>query len=190
MNDEILPPRRLNGLIIAIVIVGAMAILLALAIRPDPSLQKGKPFPPIEVAGWINGPGPTADDLKGQIFVVDAWAFWCGPCRAAVPELLKLQKKYAKRGVKFIGLTREGQNEKEIEESQKYVRSLKIPWPNGYGAQKPLLELKVEGIPQLWVVGRDNRIVFQEIGWSGNSANEIDQVLEKVLAEQPEPKNE
>ena len=189
MSNELPQEYRSGGFFTALVVVGALAVGFALfirsAMRPTESAQLNHEFPPIEAIGWINGPGPTAEELSGKVIVVDAWAFWCGPCRAAIPSLIGLHQKFKDRGVTFLGLTSEGLDAESIQQSRTFVESQRIPWANGYGAIKTLSKLEVDSIPQLWVVDKQNRIVFHEIGWSPRAVSEIEQVLIKAIEDSP-----
>src|SRR5581483_8496522 len=45
------------------------------------------------------------DRLKGQVVVVDVWANWCHPCKAAFPHLVDLHEKYAKKGLIAVSIS-------------------------------------------------------------------------------------
>ena len=55
----------------------------------------------------LNGKTITlADYFKkpGKVVVLDIWATWCPPCRAAVPHLVALSKKFKDKPVQFVGI--------------------------------------------------------------------------------------
>lgn len=75
--------------------------------KPDPSALIGKPPPPFTVAKWVKGE-PLKDLEKGTVYVVDFWATWCGPCKAAIPHLTKLAQTHrdpAKGKVEVVGVS-------------------------------------------------------------------------------------
>lgn len=63
----------------------------------------GKAPPPIKVAQWVKGEPLTGFD-KGKVYIVDFWATWCGPCKAAIPHLSKLAQDH-KGKIEVIGVS-------------------------------------------------------------------------------------
>lgn len=45
----------------------------------------------------LNGKPVSLSDFKGKVVVVDVWATWCGPCKAEIPHLKKLEKEFEGR---------------------------------------------------------------------------------------------
>lgn len=66
-------------------------------------LQVGDRAPELAISEWIKGEPVTGFD-KGRVYVVEFWATWCGPCIASMPHISELQKKYADKGVRIIGV--------------------------------------------------------------------------------------
>jgi len=75
----------------------------------DPVSDKsliGKPAPAIEGGKWL-GEKPT---LEGKLVLVVFWAPWSIPCRRYIPELDRLQKKFAGK-LAVVGVTSESEAE-------------------------------------------------------------------------------
>lgn len=123
-------------------------------------LEIGKPAPPIKASMWVNGPAPKPEDLKGNVYVVIAWATWCLPCYEEAPHLVDVYEKYHPKGVQFYGLA--GQQETLRPEIENWLADANITWPNGFGieAVNTLLALKVELIPAMWVIGKDGSVLW------------------------------
>ncbi len=68
-------------------------------------LAKGSTSP--KFVNYENNAGGTTslDDLKGKYVYVDVWATWCGPCKAEIPFLKKVEKQYHNKNIEFISIS-------------------------------------------------------------------------------------
>jgi len=68
-------------------------------------LAKGSPSP--KFTNYENNAGGTTslDDLKGKYVYVDVWATWCGPCKAEIPFLKKVEKQYHGKNIHFLSIS-------------------------------------------------------------------------------------
>ena len=45
------------------------------------------------------------EDLKGKYVYIDVWATWCGPCRAEIPSLKKVEEMYHNKNIAFVSIS-------------------------------------------------------------------------------------
>ncbi len=53
----------------------------------------------------VAGDPVRLSDYRGKIVVVNAWATYCGPCRAESPELERTYRKFKGQGVQVLGIS-------------------------------------------------------------------------------------
>ena len=53
----------------------------------------------------LQGEDISLEQLAGKIVVLDFWATWCPPCRASVPDLKDLEKKYSHDQLTLISIS-------------------------------------------------------------------------------------
>jgi thiol-disulfide isomerase/thioredoxin len=158
-------------------IVVSMAGLVGLQLvgcGSSSSMPLGVAAPPIQAAGWLQGTEPTPEELKGRVVVLDAFGYWCGPCRTAAPELVETYRRYAPQGVVFLGLTPDG--EADVTEIREFLTDTNITWPIGYGAQPTLVAYGVQYFPTVIVIGGDGRIA-----WTSDQRGSLPVALDRAL---------
>jgi thiol-disulfide isomerase/thioredoxin len=82
------------------------AVLAALALTAAPALaipQVGQPAPALALVDTAGKP-VTLAALAGKPVYLNFFATWCGPCREETPSIVALSKKYARAGVRVVGI--------------------------------------------------------------------------------------
>ena len=69
----------------------------------EPSLKVGDKAPDLALGTWFKGE-PVKEIKEGEVYIIECWATWCGPCITAIPHVTELQKKYADKKVTVIGV--------------------------------------------------------------------------------------
>ncbi len=113
-------------------------------------------------------------ETNGKFVLVDFWATWCGPCRAGIPGLNQMQKKFEDKLV-IIGISDEPM------EKVKSFNNPKIEYANGIDTKKTVSTfLGIRGIPHMILID-PNGIVRWE-GFPALEGHEFtEEVLEKLL---------
>jgi len=64
----------------------------------------GKPSPTFDFENHKGGT-TSLESLKGKYVYIDVWATWCGPCRAEIPHLQKIEEKYHDKNIAFVSIS-------------------------------------------------------------------------------------
>lgn len=127
--------------------------------------------PELIVEKWIS----KQPDTKGKFVLIDFWATWCGPCRAYIPALNDIQKKYEDKIV-IIGISDEAAEKVEAFNNPKinYFEAIDTK-----GTVKDLLQVK--GIPHAILI--DPKGVVRWEGFPLLQGNELTEDVIKALLE-------
>ena len=132
---------------------------------------------PLGEVKWIkNGPVKM---VTGQVYVLEFWATWCGPCLAGIPHLTEIQHEFKDRGVTVIGLT--ANDSKDLE---KFVadKGDTMDYSIALAPAAKVFETSyvkafgVNGIPHALIIDREGIVA-----WRGHPMSGMDEVLAKVV---------
>lgn len=116
---------------------------------------------PAFTARSLDGQTVRSDQWRGQVTLVNFWATWCGPCRAEIPDLLRLQVKYREH-LRVIGISAD---EGDLTPVKNFVAAMKMDFP--IVMMTPELDRLFGGVhalPMTLLVDRDGRIVKRHMG--------------------------
>ena len=149
-------------------------------------LNIGDSAPTLSHVTWLKGQ-PVKSFEKGKVYVVEFWATWCGPCKANIPNLTALAKKYAGQvSISGIGIweSTDRQDTTYMSRVTAFVKQQgdKMAYnvaEDDQAADTANYWMKAAGeggIPMTFVIGKDGKIA-----WMGH-AEGLDEVLSKVIA--------
>ena len=102
----------------------------------------GQKAPALVVEKWLT-PKP---EMEGKFLLIDFWATWCGPCRAAIPELNQIHQQFGDR-VCVVGIS---------DEPEAAIRAMATPkmiYAVAIDTQARLKkEVQVRGIPHVLLI--------------------------------------
>jgi thiol-disulfide isomerase/thioredoxin len=168
-------------------IAAATAVFLgwAVAASAGEGLQVGDAAPPLEVKEFIKG-DKVAKLEKGKIYVIEFWATWCGPCRAAIPHLTKLQQKH--KDVIVIGVSAYERDPKAVKpfvdkmgEKMEYRVALDLV-PEGAEPTHGKMALAWMAAAEQWFVPRAFIVNAEgNVAWIGHPGR-LDEPLAHIVA--------
>ena len=120
-------------------------------------------------------------DFKGKVVLVDVWATWCGPCRAEIPALKKLEEEMAGKDVAFISYSVD--EPKDLAKWKKLVADEKLGGVQLIGDaafKSPICtSYRINSIPRFMVFDKNGNIVSIDAPRPSNP--ELKALLEKSL---------
>lgn len=137
--------------------------------------------PAIDFSGEdVSGKKVALKDLKGKVVVVDVWATWCGPCKAEMPHLSKLEEEMEGKNVVFLGCSVD-----EAKDKQKWVDFVNKQEMKGTqifmsGWSDITKNYDIKGIPRFMVFDQQGNIVTIDAPRPSEPA--LKTLIEKVLA--------
>ncbi|MEV4875513.1 TlpA family protein disulfide reductase [Streptomyces cyaneofuscatus] len=162
----------------AAVVVGGVAFAVLAPDRPERTGYhmtdrgvmtidaKDRPKVPDIKGKTVEGKPFRLSEYRGKTVVVNAWAFWCGPCRLEMPMLIDFEKSMKDKGVVVVGIN----HGSDIDASKAFVREFGVTYPNLHdpmgkstlGMPKGVIQSR--GVPYTFVIDARQKIASSASG--------------------------
>lgn len=125
-----------------------------------------------------DGASFTLASLRGKYVLLDFWASWCAPCRAANQSLKKMMNSYKAKGFEVVSFS----IDQKIKEWQKAVERDGISWTSlvDFKAWQSATAIlyNVQEIPVSFLISPDGKIIAKNL-----TPEELEMRLKQLLKE-------
>lgn len=138
---------------------------------PNRTIQVGKAIPKFNLPTLKDTTKTlTNEDFSNQIYLVDIWGTWCGPCIKEMPYLHKAYEEYQAKGFTIFSIA--------IHDKYDAVKSFRekewsMPWSHSFIKDDSTLEdeivskFEVYGVPKTFLVNKEGKIIATDIDLRG-----------------------
>lgn len=126
-------------------------------------LKPGTEAPEITL-NTIDGKQFSLKSLRGKYVVLDFWASWCSDCRRDAPNIVALYNKFHQKGVEFVGVSFDRNNESW----KNGVAKLALPYTQVSDLknmrESPVsLAYHIKWIPSVYVIDPEGKVALATV---------------------------
>jgi thiol-disulfide isomerase/thioredoxin len=156
------------------IVLACLMLVSGFSLAKEKNKESSLPDASLSQVRWgdvINDVPFDKDGLAGKVVVVEEWGMKCGPCIASLPDMAKLARSNAKKGLIVVGLECQNSPKDEI---LKLLKKNRIEYPVMKGGSAPG---GTGTIPHVCVFNTEGKLV-----WNGNPHDEdFERAVKKEL---------
>jgi thiol-disulfide isomerase/thioredoxin len=129
----------------------------------------------------LDGKELSLEAYKGKVVLLNFWATWCGPCRAEIPSLIRIQEAYKDR-LQIIGMDVDDDDEEQL---RAFVKGQGINYPVARTSVSVRFAYGgIAALPTMFVINRENKVVQKHVGLFNPALYEVEA---RALLDMPVP---
>ncbi len=109
----------------------------------------------------LHGAPVRLNDLRGKVVFLNLWATWCPPCRAEMPSMEALYRRFRDRDFAMLAVS------EDIDAAvvASFVRELGLTFPVLLDTESRLPgRYGVTGFPETFIIDRDGQVIRHVVG--------------------------
>lgn len=168
--------------IISVLMLSSMAAqantpLANLHLIPEASRDSAPAF----VSENLRGGNSSLEDYKGKLVLLNFWATWCMPCRAEMPGMETLWKKYKEQGLVIVAVSVDEGSSGRI---KTFTEILDLSFPVLLDPESKVSDLyEVSNMPTSFLIDRNGKVISRIVGTEEWSSPASIQLVESLLSQ-------
>jgi thiol-disulfide isomerase/thioredoxin len=145
------------------------------------AVQPGSPMPQVAPRELGAAAAPLAfGSFRGSVVYVDFWASWCVPCRASMPALDAMYRKYRGVGLRVVGVNKDVAHA----DAQRFLERFAVSFPLvADGDDAVARAFDVQAMPSGYLVDLRGIVRYVHRGFTDETASALAAEIELLLKE-------
>ena len=109
----------------------------------------------------LNGTSVSLSDYKGKYVILNFWATWCPPCRAEMPSMETLYRRFNSQGLEILAVD-VGENTNTV---QQFIQNNNYTFPILLDRNNRVSGIYgITALPTSYIIDREGKIIAKVVG--------------------------